>query len=192
MLYSPDTDVYHIGLPIMQEQAGLEVYIQLHWCHIDSHRYIHLNKFIQALYSDPDLSQVHPEKRASVTQAVNILTGCDYISYFKGISFLNVLFQHATCITGGRDPLGTLADITCVENSQIGLLAFVSLVGCAYFKKHLAGFKFTTPEALFHSITLTVLEQKHKEWLDIIRTTVWERTFEECHYVSSYEAFELH
>lgn len=65
----------------MQQEAGLEVYIQLHGCRKDSHRYIHLNKFIQALCSDPDLSQVPPEKRSSVVQAVYILTGCDYIHF---------------------------------------------------------------------------------------------------------------
>ena len=191
MLYSPDTDVYNIGLPIMQENHSLEIYIELKGRRKDSHRYLHLNKFIQALHSDPDLAQVSPEQRASIVQAVYILTGCDYISYFKGIGkvfFLNVLFQHATFITGGINPSGSLAQLVCQENSHLGQLAFVRLVGCAYFKKHLAGFKFDTPEALFHSITIPSTEQQHKEWLDIIRTIVWERSYDECHYVPSYEA----
>ena len=78
-----DTDIYHIGLPIIQEDPSTEVYIELHGRRRGSHRYLHLNKFIYALHSDPDLAQVSPGKRASVVQAVYILTGCDYISYFK-------------------------------------------------------------------------------------------------------------
>ena len=98
MLYSPDTDVYNIGLPIIQELPSLEVYIELKpkGRRKDSHRYLHLNKLIHALRSDPDLAQVPLEQRPSVVQAVYIVTGCDYISYFKGIGkefFLNVLFN---------------------------------------------------------------------------------------------------
>ena len=61
-------------------------------------------------------------------------------------------------------------------------------------KTHLAGFKFDTPESLYHSITVPsiVIEQQHKDWLDIIRTKVWERSYDECHYVPSYEALGLH
>ena len=83
-------------------------------------------------------------------QMVYIATGCDYISYFQGIGkvyFLNMLYQHATFITSGSDPNGTLTD----TSTTLGLLAFVRLVGCVYFKKHLTAFKFDTPEAIFHS-----------------------------------------
>jgi hypothetical protein len=171
MLYSPDTDVYNIGLPFIQEHSSLEVYVELKGRRNDSHRYLNLNRFIQALHCDPDLAQVSPAERASVVQAVYILTGCDYISYFKGVGKVNVFFQHATFITGGVDPPGSLADITSPEKADQGLLAFVRLVGCAYFKKNLAGFKFDTPEALFHSLTATSksIEQQHREWLDLIQ-----------------------
>ena len=162
-----------------------------------THRYLHLNRFIEALHSDPDLAQVPPLWRASVVQATYIVTGCDYISYFKGIGkvfFLNLLFQHATFITSGVDPLGSLADIISPDNSDQGLLAFVRLVGCAYFKKHLVGFKYDTPEALFYSFMAASksLQDQHKEWLDKIRKTVWERSYDECHYVPSYDALYLH
>ena len=103
-------------------------------------------------------------------------TGFDYISYFKGIGkvfFLNVLYQHATFITGGSDPVGTLAEFH-PDYVHLVLLAFVRLVQCAYFKKHLARFKFSTPEALFHSITTTTPENHNKDWLNIVRMKVWE------------------
>ena len=89
------------------------MYIQLNGCRKDSHRYLHLNKLVQVIDTDPDLAQVPTEGRTSVIQMVYIATGCDYISYFKGIGqvfFLNVLYQHATFITRGFNPAGTLGD----------------------------------------------------------------------------------
>lgn len=82
MLYSPDTDVYHIGLHLVEQQVS-EVYIQLHGRRKDSHRYLHLNKLVQALHSDPDLAQVPLAQRASILQMVYVVTGCDCISYFR-------------------------------------------------------------------------------------------------------------
>ena len=107
------------------------------------------------------------------------------------VFFLNDLFQHAAFITGGLDPPGSLAQLTSPENSHMGFLAFVRLVGCAYFKKHLSGFKFDTPEASFKSLTIPSLDRHHKEWLELIRTTVWERSYDESYYLPSYEALHL-
>ena len=117
----------------MQEDPSLEVYIELKGRKNYTHRYLHLNRFVHALHSDPGLAQVSPGQRASTVQAVYILTGCDYISYFKGIGkvfFLNILFQYATFITGGVDPQGSLADISFPDKSDQGLLAFLRLVWC--------------------------------------------------------------
>ena len=182
--------MYHIGLPLLEQTS--EIFIQLHGRRKDSNRYLHVNKLVQALHSDPDLAQVPVVHRISILRMVYVATGCDYISYFKGIGkvFLNVLYQHATFITAGLDPAGSLADIT-MENTQMGLLAFVRLVGCAYFKKHLTGFRLDTPEAIFRSIRADS-QEKHRQWLDLIRNTVWEKTADESHYVPSYEALGFH
>lgn len=102
-----------------------------------------------------------------------------------------MLFQHANFITGGSDPIGSLANVT-PQNADMGLLAFIRLVGSAYFKKHLTGFKHTTPEALFHSVTGATQDVQHRDWLNIIQHTVWERTYDESHYIPSYEALTLH
>lgn len=61
----------------------------------------------------------------------------DVITFLTlGIGKVFFLYQHATFITAGSDPAGSLADIT-LENTQESLLAFVRLVGCAYFKNTL-------------------------------------------------------
>ena len=119
-MYSPDTDVYNIGLPIVQQQTALDVCLQLNGRHKQSHRYLQVSKFIQALNSDPDLARISPDQRVTVIQAVYIATGCDYISYFKGkgkVFLLHVFYQHATFITSGMDPPGSLADIASPENA---------------------------------------------------------------------------
>ena len=56
MLYSPDTDVYHIGLPIIKKNRAPEVYIyRATGCRKDSHWYLHLTKLLtEALHSDID------------------------------------------------------------------------------------------------------------------------------------------
>lgn len=56
-------------------------------------------------------------------------------------------------------------------------------------QKHLIGFRLDTPEALFHN---QCCFSGRAAWLDLIRKTVWERTADESHYVSSYEALGFH
>ena len=55
-----NTDIYNIRLPIIQQNPSLEVYIELKGRRSDTHRYLDVNKFIHALHSDSDLSQVPP------------------------------------------------------------------------------------------------------------------------------------
>ena len=194
LIYSPDTDVYHIGMPIINKHQHLDVFIQLKGRCEDVKRYFSMKAFIQALENDPDLAHVPKDKRTKVLQATYIATGSDYTSYFRGIGkifFLNVLYQHAKFITGELSTAGSLADLND-DNAHMGLLAFIHLVGCSYHKKHLSSFRLNTPEALYHSVVSKTNIDAHKEWLNIIRTTVWERTIEESCYVPSFEVLELH
>ena len=132
LLYSPDTDVYHIGLPIASKHQDLDVYIQLKGRCKEVKRYFRVRAFIQALHNDPDLAQVPRDKRAKVIQETYVATGSDYTSYFKGIGkvfFLNVLYQHAKFITSETTTVGSLADYSD-DNAHQGLLAFIRLIGC--------------------------------------------------------------
>ena len=72
-------------------------------------------------------------------QQLCIMSGCDYTSFFAGYSkkrIMEVFLQYHDFITGKDKASGTLDDINV--NGE-GFLSFIRLVGCFYFKKHLAG-----------------------------------------------------
>ena len=134
-------------------------------------KYIHIKNLLRALITDPDLASLQSDKIASTLQILFICTGCDYISYFKTIgkaTFWNTFFQYSQFITGSQTH-GQLheTDQSCHKN---GFLAFIRLVGTAYFKKHLTAFISTvgleTPSQLFHSMDATLsIEDRHRKWL---------------------------
>ena len=51
-------------------------------------RYVHMNKMLAALDTDPDLSEIPTEARSYVA------TGCDYTSFFNGLESCS--WQHST------------------------------------------------------------------------------------------------
>ena len=58
--------------------------------------FIHINKLIKCLKSDPDLVQVTNDSVCSVIQFLFLVSGCDYISIFAvfgKISFLQTFFS---------------------------------------------------------------------------------------------------
>ena len=113
VVYSPDTDVYHIDF----SEAKLcdHVYIQLTRGSLN-----------HAVQNDPDLMSIGPNIQLQVLQTLYVVTGCDYVSFFKG--FLNTFFQHASFISSG-DPPGTLSEV----HSEEVFLSFLPLVGTVYF-----------------------------------------------------------
>ena len=70
---------------------------------------------------------------------------------------------------------GSLAS-TCDTNRELGFLSFVRLIGTVYFKKHLSSFKYDCLRALLNSISDSDPISQHKQWLDYIRSIVWENT----------------
>ena len=151
-LFSPDTDVYHIGLPLLNSYVH-DVYVQLSPMTSPELRLLHLNQVQLDLAGDPDLALVPPGLRACVVQTLFICSGCDYLSFFAGFGKATIMrhfFENAWFITGTQDIPGTLAD-TAPNRVEDGFMSFVTLVGTMYFKKHLAQFTVNTPRALYMS-----------------------------------------
>ena len=94
---SPDTDVYHVGLPIV---AGteLECTVRLSLFNSTEQRFLDLQALITALQNDPSLATIEQLTLPSVMQMLYISTGCDFISFFTGIgkaTFKATLFEYA-------------------------------------------------------------------------------------------------
>ena len=158
-------------------------------------RYIHLNNLLHAFQNDPDLVSLPQMYTGLIMQTIFISTGCDFVSYFKSIgksTILNIFFQYSEFICGSSRP-GCIHQ-TAPENKERGFLSFIRLVGCCYFKKHLASFVplygHETPLHLFNSIE--TCPQKHDIWLKKIRDVVSERITSEEERVPMYSALWRH
>ena len=137
IVLSPDTDVYHIGLPLVTQSAK-EVVVQISPMNSKERKFVNLSALHKALSEDPDLSGIDIQNVAHILQTLYVSTGCDYISFFSGngkSTFLRYFFQHASFITGANAQ-GSLADTDLhTENYKQGFLAFLRLVGTIYYKK---------------------------------------------------------
>ena len=180
LVYSPDTDIYNIGLSIFDRVSDKDIFVQLNVPHSQTQLYLHLNNLITALQRDPDLANIDPGKLAEIFQMLYIASGCDYVSYFAGqgkASFFQAFFQHAAFITGST-MLGSLSDIS-EQQKSVGFFAFIRLVGTLYFKKHYAAVVslkgLETPQQLFNGFCNSDPEQNHLEWYNCIRAIVSDR-----------------
>ena len=87
LVYSFDEDVYNIRVSIIQErQLSTECTVQLNVPHSQVLKYLHFNNFIQAPEDDPDLATLPRDSLPSIIQMLFICSGCDYVSYFSGLS----------------------------------------------------------------------------------------------------------
>ena len=109
-IFSPDTDVYHIGLPL--DNAEKDILIEINAVGTNQKRILSLSNLKHNLINDPDLASVPPELLPQVIQTLYVVTGSDYTSFFSGfgkISFMKCFFQHAEFITGGGKYTGSFA-----------------------------------------------------------------------------------
>ena len=172
VIYSPDTDVYNIGL-IIPACRSKHIVVQINLPQ-NPPKYVDMQKLHVCLNHDPDLASLPQSNLGSIMLQLYIVTGCDYLSYFSGIgkpTFLNIFYQHAEFITGIHS-VGCIDQ--CITNS--GFLAFVRLIGTVYFKRNLATIvsklEVETPHQLFNSIKQASDEEKHKEWYHTIKKVI--------------------
>ena len=196
LIYSPDTDVYHIGLTYVNVTSH-DVIIQLSAVGREL-KLLHLNKLLNAINTDADLHSLPVERRSEIIQVVYVSTGCDFTSFFCGmgkVTFLKSFYRYSSFITlPGEHTPGSLADITPDSN---GFLAFLRLVGTTYFTKHMIAFQTETPVSFFqsyHSLDQPdqTTEQQHMQWYEGIRDKIWERITFEDQLPPSWDALKLH
>ena len=181
MIYSPDTDVYNIGLPLTCITSLGECIVQINLPHSSEQQFPSLNNLQLALDNDPDLASITRERLLTTHQMLFIVSGCDYVSYFAGLgkaAFLNAFYQYSTFITGNKEE-GSLSENSGESETKRGFLAFVRLVGTLYFKKHLSAFvtlrSVQTPIQHFNSIAGETREERHQQWYGDIRRIVSDR-----------------
>jgi len=69
LIVSPDTDVYHIGLPLHPFQ-GKEVIVQISPLNSLELRLLHMNHLVSALQNDPDLASISSTQLPQVLQTL--------------------------------------------------------------------------------------------------------------------------
>ena len=85
----------------MRGSPECHIIVQLSRHTEDRARYLDINNLIIALHNDPDLSQIQTQIRPQVLQTIYVTTGCDYMSFFRGlgkVSSLTTFFKHETFI----------------------------------------------------------------------------------------------
>ena len=147
IIYSPDTDTFHVGIGLLEDPrlSEYDIYVQLNKLGTTP-KYIHLSSLQAALLRDPDLAAIPRPIKLQCLQTMYVVTGCDYTSFIHGfgkVSSLKTFFQHAAFISG-HEYTGSLGDVT-PSMQHLGFLSFARLVGTMYFKAHLDAFTYQTP-----------------------------------------------
>ena len=85
LIFSPDTDTYHIGLPLLGRNSERKVVVQLSNTY-DKHEFLFLNQLIDRMYRDASVAHLALAgiDIPKVFQHIFIIFGCDYVSSFFG------------------------------------------------------------------------------------------------------------
>ena len=195
LIYSPDNDIYHIGLPLLEQHPEKYIFVALD-SQLES--VLDMGKFSVSLKYDDKLGNSVPDILPTV-QMLYVSTGCDYVSFFKDHgkkSFFDTFCKNANFISSGKEPYtGTLSQLD--PDTNYGFLAFLRLVACEYFRKCAVEFKNNCPdmqiETLFKYLSKsqnTPLEN-HVLLINTIREALFKRCDEE-HNIPTVEALHFH
>ena len=128
LIISPDTDVYHIGLPL-RCTTDKQITVQVSAVSSRQIKLVNLTELVSALKRDPDLAGIDPHLLPQILQTLYALSGCDYISFFSRIgkaTFFRYFFQYSSFITTGdqSNTPGSLANTALNDDCDTGFLAF--------------------------------------------------------------------
>ena len=120
------------------------------------------------------------------------------MSFFSGIGkshFFKVFLENAKFILGNHPGSfnSSFSSSDLYNQTHMNQLAFIRLVGCAYYKKHINAFYGHTPESLLNSFAgASSPTQQHSQWLDYLRQGIWDRIAQENETIPSFTALQLH
>ncbi|CAC5415614.1 unnamed protein product [Mytilus coruscus] len=107
IIYSPDTDVFFIGLPLVPNLTKT-VYVQLRDSPYNN-SFLSMDKLVKCITLNDSLLQ-GIDSILICMQLLFVYSGCDFVSYFRGCgkkTFFDVFRKHASCIEGN----GSFADV---------------------------------------------------------------------------------
>ena len=91
LVISPDTDVYHIGLPFVAG-TNINVIVQLSSIASLELRLLDMQALITAFGNDSDLAEIPTSLLPLAMQVLYVCSGCNFVSFFHGVgkaSFLS-------------------------------------------------------------------------------------------------------
>lgn len=140
-IFSPDSDVLMVGLLTFprwsaanrQERGGerKQAYVQisrLHGEEANQPGIVDVNQLVAEIEGHPDLQEIEARRRVQCLVSLFVLTGCDFVSFFNGISkrqFLKDFFHEAHFISGTDSPWQTgmgnrgLLQLACWQRSNV-------------------------------------------------------------------------
>ena len=96
LIFSPDSDTVHIGLPFIDDDCDKNVVLQLS-DRLGQQSFIHVNELANCFRNDQDLSQINTDSICTIMQSLFIVSGYDFISFFAGFGKIN-FFKHFSSV----------------------------------------------------------------------------------------------
>ena len=97
LVISPDTDVYHIELPLQRQNK--EVFVHISPINSREPKYLNMTALSTALCNDPDLVHIEASKVSQIMQTLFVCSGCDFTSFFSHMgkaTFCDIFFSMPT------------------------------------------------------------------------------------------------
>jgi len=96
LIFSPDTDTYHVGMGLLEDAriSECDIYVQINRI-CDPDKFLHLSKVGGALQFDHSMATVPSQLRPQILQTLYVVTGCDcvIIPTFKNIDWFIILYS---------------------------------------------------------------------------------------------------